>query len=269
MIVGFIGAGNITSIVLSLNKLKFFKQIYIYDINAEKSEELIHKFKNLSIKICITLQELLERCNVIVEAASMQAVDEIFNLIRLKTKFKEKNFVILSVGGILKNFSLYKKLTSLGYKIYIPSGAIAGCDALAAVKYSKIKSIKLTTIKPIHTLMSSDYVLKNPTLYKRVIRNKRCVLYRGGVYKAIKYFPQNINVAATLAVISECPQKIKVTIIADREIKRNIHEIKIASSAGDIYVKVSNLPSPDNPKTSYLAALSTLWTIIQTTKVNH
>lgn len=263
MKIGFIGAGNITNIVLSFEKLKFSKSIYVYDINAEKTEELIHRFTKYDIKVCGTLLELLEECDVIVEAASINAVDEIFKLLRLKAKLKTKAFIILSVGGVLKNFNLYKKFISLGYKIYIPSGAIAGCDALAAVKFSKINYIKLTTTKPTSTLINSDYVLKNVKLYRKILKNKRCVIYEGDVYTAIKYFPQNINVAATLAIISECPNKIRVTIVADKQTKKNTHEIKISSSAGDIYVKVNNLPSPNNPKTSYLAALSTLWTILQ------
>lgn len=267
MKIGFIGAGNITNIVLSFDQLKFFKSIFVYDINAEKVEELIHRFnKKYTVRASSTLQELLDVCDIIVEAASINAVEEIFKLLKLKTKLKTKIFIILSVGGVLENFSLYKKLISAGYRIYIPSGAIAGCDALSAVRFSEIKSINLITIKPTTTLLNSDYVLKNQKLYRKILKNKRCVIYEGDVYNAIKYFPQNINVAATLAVISECPQKIKVTIIADSGVKRNIHEIKISSSAGEIYIKVNNLPSPNNPKTSYLAALSTLWSIIQVSR---
>ncbi|MCX7957346.1 MAG: DUF108 domain-containing protein [Endomicrobia bacterium] len=260
--IGFIGAGNITDIILGLNKLKFLKNIAVYDKNAEKTEDLINKFnKKYKIRICSSLQEILKVSNIVVEAASIEAVDEIFQLLNLDKKFKIKKFIILSVGGILKNFKLYKKLISLGYKIHIPSGAIAGCDALSAVKFSNIKYIELTTIKPTTTLITSDYILKNQKLYKKLLKSKKCVVYEGDVYNAIKFFPQNINVAATLAVVSEVPQKIKVKIIADSKIRKNVHEIKISSSVGEIFVKVENLPSPNNPKTSYLAALSALATI--------
>ncbi|MCS7231179.1 MAG: DUF108 domain-containing protein [Elusimicrobiota bacterium] len=260
--IGFIGAGNVTNIILSFNNLKFLKNIVLYDKNAEKVEDLINKFnKKYKIRICNSLQEILKVSDVIVEAASIEAVDEIFQILNLDKKFKTKKFIILSVGGVLKNFKLYKKLISLGYKIYIPSGAIAGCDALSAVKFSDIKHIELTTIKPTNTLITSDYILKNQKLYRKLFKSKKCVVYEGDVYGAIKFFPQNINVAATLAVVSEVPQKIKVKIIADSKIKRNIHEIKISSSVGEIFVKVENVPSPNNPKTSYLAALSALATI--------
>lgn len=44
----------------------------------------------------------------------------------------------------------------------------------------------------------------------------------------------------------------------DPGIERNIHEIFAEGDFGDIYVRVRNVPSPDNPATSYMAALSIL-----------
>jgi predicted dinucleotide-utilizing enzyme len=41
-------------------------------------------------------------------------------------------------------------------------------------------------------------------------------------------------------------------------VERNIHEVFVEGEFGDIYIRVSNVPSPDNPATSYMAALSIL-----------
>ena len=38
----------------------------------------------------------------------------------------------------------------------------------------------------------------------------------------------------------------------------NTHELFIEGSFGETYIRVTNVPSPDNPATSYLAALSIL-----------
>ena len=35
---------------------------------------------------------------------------------------------------------------------------------------------------------------------------------------------------------------------------KNIHELFIEGSFGKTYIRVTNVPSPDNPATSYLAA---------------
>ncbi len=254
---GIIGSGNIAEIVLELFNSNNLDEIFAFDIDELKLHKFIDKFKNKQIKPCKSIHEIIKFSDVILETASIEAVKEIFRNIKLFNK--EKIYIFLSVGGVLKNYKEYKSLIKNGYKILIPSGAIAGCDALAALSYSKIHSIHLKTIKPPQMLLSNClYFKKRQKLYNEIQKKQSVVIFKGDVYDAIKYFPQNINVAATLAVVSGVPKKIKVTIVADRRVKRNIHEITINSSAGNLFVKTENVPSPKNPKTSYLAALSVL-----------
>jgi aspartate dehydrogenase len=250
---GIIGSGNVASEILKFN-LCGINKIYVYDIDKEKLHSFCEEFCDKNIEICSSIKEVIFHSDIIVETASISAVDEIFKHIK---KFKQKHFIILSVGGVLKNFSLYKKLISEGYKIHIPSGAIAGCDALSAAALGDIKFVELRTIKPTSSLIASYYFKKYPKLYKKVLKsNKKIVVFEGNVFDAIKYFPQNINVAATLAVLSGKPKNVRVSIIADKKIKKNIHEVKIVSSSGKILTRTENIPSPNNPKTSYLAVLS-------------
>ncbi|MCK5661434.1 MAG: DUF108 domain-containing protein, partial [Methanosarcinales archaeon] len=42
---------------------------------------------------------------------------------------------------------------------------------------------------------------------------------------------------------------------------RNIHRIQVEGEFGSYSVEVNNVPSPTNPKTSYLAALSAIATL--------
>ncbi|MEI6842668.1 MAG: aspartate dehydrogenase domain-containing protein, partial [Methanomicrobiales archaeon] len=49
-----------------------------------------------------------------------------------------------------------------------------------------------------------------------------------------------------------------VELWVDPDVDRNIHEIFVEGKFGDAYIKVRNVPSPDNAATSYLAALSIL-----------
>jgi aspartate dehydrogenase len=110
----------------------------------------------------------------------------------------------------------------------------------------------------LKTLITAPYFKQNKNLYNKVLKQKQTIVFHGNVYDAVKNFPQNINVAATLAVVSNNPGKVKVTIIADKDLKNNIHEVTVISSAGKIFTRTENIPSEDNPKTSYLAALSAL-----------
>jgi len=44
----------------------------------------------------------------------------------------------------------------------------------------------------------------------------------------------------------------------DPTVDRNVHELFIEGAFGETYIRVTNVPSLDNPETSYLAALSIL-----------
>ena len=44
----------------------------------------------------------------------------------------------------------------------------------------------------------------------------------------------------------------------DPALERNVHEISVEGDFGEISIQVKNVPSPDNPATSYMAALSIL-----------
>ncbi|MFQ3676307.1 MAG: aspartate dehydrogenase domain-containing protein [Endomicrobiia bacterium] len=251
---GIIGCGNVATEILKSN-LQNVSKIFLYDIDNEKSYILAEMFSEHEIVVCTSIKEVIKKSDLIVESASVNAVGEI--LFEIKS-FLKKELLILSVGGLIKNFRLYKDLISKNYKIYIPSGAIAGCDALTALKGVNIKSITLKTTKPAETLLSVPYVKSRIKLYKKILLNKITKVFQGNVYDAIKYFPQNINVAATLAIISGQPQKVEVELVAQKGLTKNIHEITIISVAGKIYTRTENVPSVSNPKTSYLAALSVI-----------
>ena len=49
---------------------------------------------------------------------------------------------------------------------------------------------------------------------------------------------------------------VDVKIIADPKIDKNTHEIHLKGSFGELITRTANVSSPDNPKTSMLAAFS-------------
>jgi len=76
------------------------------------------------------------------------------------------------------------------------------------------------------------------------------------VSEAVKYFPKNINVAATLLLASSF-KDVEVCIKADPRLKRNVHQILAEAKEAKVDIRVQNVPSESNPKTSALAILST------------
>ena len=128
-------------------------------------------------------------------------------------------------------------------------------------EYDKINKVILTTKKPPKAFLGAPYVLKKKIRLDNI--DKDTVLFEGDASQAIKAFPQNINVAATLSMAGIGPEATVVRIVASPTISRNIHEIEIESDAGKIIIRCENVVHPDNPKTSYLAVLSAIATLKQ------
>ena len=89
------------------------------------------------------------------------------------------------------------------------------------------------------------------------------VIFEGDVDSAVKYFPKNINVAATLALACGAKEKILVRLMTSPEYKTNSHEIEVIGDFGRMVALTDNVVCPDNPKTSYLAVLSAIQTLKQ------
>jgi aspartate dehydrogenase len=242
-----IGCGNIgTALASVLERQDKIKLCSIVDENIYTALRLRKKLKIYRPEI-VSLEDAIENNDLIIEAASPSAVRAILQFI-LKNRLKKK-LMVISTGGLISKNNLLKKIQ--GCELYIPSGAIAGLDAIKAVS-SKIESLELITTKPPVSLLESPFV-KSRKLNLRSLKKKK-VIFEGNIFEAVNNFPQNINVAASLFLASGF-KKIKVSIIADPKAATNTHEVICKGKFGVIHTTTNNFPSP-NPKTSYLALLS-------------
>ena len=228
--IGIVGCGTIGSAVAQAIKTNYSDKaelVAVFDIIEERAKKLG--------KI-MPVEQLVDAVDLIVEAALPSVSKELVPLVLAKGK----EILVMSTGGLLD-----KKLEK---GVYIPGGAIAGLDGVLAATKGKISKITLTTTKPPKALGLDD-VAEEKTIFE------------GTVKEAVAAFPKNINVCATLALISKKPNIIKVKIIASPEVKSNTHEVKVEGDFGNITCKMENKPFPDNPKTSYLALLSAVATL--------
>jgi len=162
--------------------------------------------------------------------------------------------VVLSVGALLDKEiynEVVKAAESSNARIYIPTGAIAGIDAVKALSLIGVKRIILRTYKNVK---SFDQKVLSQLGFNEV--RERTKIFEGDGATAVKLFPANVNVVATLALASG---KIPwVEIYADPTLNENIHEIEVEGEVSKIRIHAENMPHPGNPKTSYLAALSVI-----------
>jgi aspartate dehydrogenase len=83
------------------------------------------------------------------------------------------------------------------------------------------------------------------------------LVYEGNAEEAVKLFPREMNVAATLALTVK-PAKVKVQVLSDPAVQRNTHELQVKWQFGEMLLRFANDPHPQNPHTSALAAWSAI-----------
>ncbi|MCM8811807.1 MAG: DUF108 domain-containing protein [Candidatus Omnitrophica bacterium] len=203
----------------------------------------------------LTKKQIVSRSRLILETASAQAVGEILPEI-VKQR---KALLTLSASGLLRYPRLLQKAVKAQIPLYVPSGALAGLDGVKAGRVGKLISVTLKTRKPPRALIGAPGVGKMNLLSLKRPR----LIFSGSASRAISLFPQNINVAATLALAGIGAKRTRVQIIADPSLRTNIHEITVVGQFGRLIARTENRPSKENPKTSQLAVDSAVTTLRQ------
>lgn len=158
--------------------------------------------------------------------------------------------LLITSAGALSDPHLRAKLADAaqrgGTKWDICAGAVGGLDILAAACLSGVEEVSYTSRKPP--------LAWRGTAAERLIDLARIeraiVFYEGSAEAAARDYPQNANVAATIALKGVGFEKTRVRLVADPAAERNVHEIIIRSGCADVDITIAGRPSPDNPKTS-------------------
>ena len=220
----------------------------IYDVDEDKARRFLSGYSKRAK--FLALAELIKKTDLVIEAAGQLAAVEAIK----KCLQKRREVIVLSSGALIS----FPQLKALAQKkktnIYLPSGAVAGIDGISSLGLGKIKSFVLTTSKPPQALGGIKFLKKRKIDVAK--EKKEVTIFEGRVYDAVKYFPKNINVAATLSLAANYKDLI-IKIKLSPKIKRNIHRIELKAEEGSLTVEIANFPSPLNPKTSFLAILST------------
>lgn len=167
------------------------------------------------------------------------------------------DFLVISIG-VLADPDLYAALEKAavdgGAKLVLAAGAVAGADALAAARVGGLSRVTYTSRKP-------------PGAWKGTPAEDVCdldaimeetVLYQGGADVAATRYPQNANVAATIALAGAGFAATEVRLVADPSAGGNIHQVHAEGMFGEFDIEIRGKPLPDNPKTSTLAAHSVI-----------
>jgi len=232
--VGLIGCGAIGTLIGEAVDRRIVKcdRLVLYDLDAARAENL-KKTLRVPVTIVKSVDEMIRlKPDVVVEAASQQAAKQYVSTV----VSAEIDIIVMSVGALLD-------MKVKDSRIHVPCGAIGGLDAISCADLAGVDEILLTTYKNPRSLDMSNTVEK--------------LVYEGGAEEAVKRFPREMNVAATLA-LTVGSEKVHVRVISDPDVERNVHEVKVKWKHGDMLLRFENDPHPGNPRTSALAAWSAI-----------
>jgi aspartate dehydrogenase len=189
----------------------------------------------------LSVAELAAACDVLVECAAAAAVAPTVDAARTAygAGGRPRHLLVLSIGGLLD-----VDLGAPGPVIHAPSGAIGGLDAVQALAIAGLDEVTLTTRKPPAGLgMDVDV---------------ETLLFEGSARDVIARYPKNVNVAVALSFAGIGPDRTRCRLIADPAVDRNTHQVYARGAAGEVEFTSRNVAFPENPATSYLAALSAI-----------
>ncbi|HZA07048.1 MAG TPA: aspartate dehydrogenase [Nitrososphaeraceae archaeon] len=260
--VALIGCGTIgkeLALAVDSGRIENAYVVALFDKEEHAAKELSSRLHNNNPQIFSDFKDFISSASfretdIVVEAASQDAVNNFCKII----VESGKSLVIMSVGALANQTLLSELLDNASHNrshIYVPTGAIAGIDAIRSVKHL-IDSVTLSTTKNPKALSGAPFFDESGLdLFKL---NQKTLVYEGSAADAVKKFPSNVNVAAVLGLASIGLEKTRVNVIVDPNIDINQHEIAVKGKFGEITISVRNVPSITNPKTSFLAVLSAI-----------
>lgn len=200
-----------------------------------------------------SLDELMERSDIVVEAAGHQAVvDHAARILGAGI-----DLLVVSVGALVDD-ELRARLTraDLPGRLLLSSGAIGGLGLLrAAALLGTIDSVRLTTTKAPDALLAA---WMTPSLTAELRHGTAPVpVFEGTAREAVAHFPTSVNVSATLALATLGLDRTRVTVVADRAAVRVRHVIEVDGDAGHYELHIDNTPST-NPRTSAITPYNVL-----------
>ena len=252
-----IGCGTVGRVLAdAMESMDEVETFYVYDVIEESAKSMEKDFEKA--KRVDGVEDAIDSVELVIEAASQKAVG-IYGPMALESG---KDLMIMSVGA-LGDDSLRERLFSLAKerkaRIYIPSGAIGGVDLVSSASMVSIDYVELETIKPPSGLKGADYLDEKGIDVDKI--KERTIVFEGSARDAVKAFPKNVNVSATLSLAGIGFDRTRVRVVVDPKVERNVHIVRVKGDFGSAEFRIENVPSPMNPRTSYLAAISAVATL--------
>jgi aspartate dehydrogenase len=257
MRIALLGGGTIARLVLEEVRREAIPGIEIAAVAGRKDSSraaaLASEFK---VPLVVGREALLAlRPDAVVEAASHDAVREyLADLLEAGI-----SVVVLSAGALADDVlrgRAEQAATRSGALFYVPSGGIGGLDALKTACVAGVDEVSIQVAKPPAAWKGIPYVESRGVALDRL--TAPVTLFEGPAREGVPLFPQNVNIAAVLSLAGIGMDRTRLKVVADPALTLNTHTIRVSGRSGRFSIVLENVPSPDNPKTAWLACYSAL-----------
>ena len=256
MRLGLLGGGTIARLVLErlrAGELEDIEVVALCGRGGRASEALAREFAVRYVHQGASLAAA--GVEVVLEAASHDAVRE-----HAEALLEARVSVILLSAGALADERLRARLEGAarhsGALLYVPSGGIGGLDALKAACAAGVDEVAIQVAKPPAAWRGIPYVDALGVDLERL--REAATLFEGTAREGVPHFPQNVNIAAVLALAGVGFERTRLRVLADPALSHNTHTIRVAGASGRFQVVLENVAAPANPKTAWLACYSAL-----------
>lgn len=262
MRLGMIGFGNIAQTLLTQLKqtlaapLEHLAVLALPEMVDETEARLASEFASVAGEFAVVTdaQALLShRPELVVECAGHAAV-----LAHAPSVLHAGIDVVVVSIGALSDEALEKELRAAasagGARLILPAGAVGGVDLLAALGAAGGLEVRYRGSKPPLAWSGTP---AEQALDLRAL-DDAAIFFRGTAREAAREFPKNANVAATLALAGAGFEATQVELVADPAAPGNVHEYSVVSPLAKYTMRIENLPSAGNAKTSVSTVYSVL-----------
>lgn len=118
-------------------------------------------------------------------------------------------------------------------QLFVPSGALAGIDALAAARHVGLAAVRYERRAPPATWIRSGALSADKSAATAPFE-----VFAGSAREAALRFPKNANVAATIALAGVGFDATRVVLIADPSHAGNTHSIHAQGAFGEFHARI-------------------------------
>jgi aspartate dehydrogenase len=197
------------------------------------------------------LRELLAlRPDLVIEAAGHGAVAQFGSDILARGC----DLLIASVGALADRALAASLVAAAGddAEIWLAAGAVAGIDGLLAARTAGLQDVTYTSLKEAKAWKGTPA----ESLLAASAQAGRFIFFEGTARAAAVQYPQNANVAATIALAGLGLDHTRVRLGADPDVAGPLGIIEADGAFGRFSFEILALASPTNPKTSALTGHS-------------